>query len=232
MRHLRANINAVGRVDTVEVLAEALPAPRDAGVERRAGNIFDGLHEFDEGGLGAATHRREADAAVPHHHGRDTVPAARSDLFVPAHLTVVVGVDVDKTRGEQVAIGVDDTLGIPANTALCGTAYRDNFAGNDCDITRESVRARAVDYLCISNDQVVHVDLLAIKLIVGWMSGVAALSASGRRTQTADNALRAHPPYELADETHLRSGPLRNKVPERAPVCSPDSMNTWPFTSV
>ena len=55
----------------------------------------------------ARPHRREADAAVAHHHrGHAVVDAGREGL-VPGGLAVVVGVDVDEARRHPGAAGVD-----------------------------------------------------------------------------------------------------------------------------
>jgi len=149
--HLRADVDAVRRVDGVEVLTEALPAPLDALVQRRAGDVFDGLHQGDELTLGARAHRREADAAVAHHHGGHPVPRRRRDLLVPAHLTVEVGVDVDETRRHQLALGVDDALRRARHIADLGDPpVADGDAGG---ATR---RPRPVDDEPVQNVQIVH----------------------------------------------------------------------------
>ena len=66
---LGADVDAVGRVDGVEVLAERLPAPRDALVQGGAGDVLDGLHQRDELGLrcpgGPARSRRRSCPSRP-----------------------------------------------------------------------------------------------------------------------------------------------------------------------
>jgi hypothetical protein len=51
--------------------------------------------------------RREADAAVAHDDGGDAVPRRGRHLGIPGRLAVVVRVDVDEARRDDVARGVD-----------------------------------------------------------------------------------------------------------------------------
>ena len=75
VRHRGADVDAAAQPgDHVEVLGERLPAPRDALVERRAGDVLDAFHQLDQVRLGAGTDGREADAAVAHDDGGDAVP--------------------------------------------------------------------------------------------------------------------------------------------------------------
>ncbi len=148
---LGADVDAVGRVDGVEVVAERLPTPRDAFVQRGPGDVLDGLHEGDELALRARPHRREPDAAVAHHDRRDAVPRRRRDLLVPADLAVEVGVDVDEARRHQRAVGVDGAAG----GALDVTDGRDH-AVTDRDVGRPAGRTGPVDHVPVADVQIVH----------------------------------------------------------------------------
>ena len=154
MRHLRTNIHHIGCVDAVEILSEGFPPPGDAIVQRSAGNIFDALHQRDEFVFATGAHRRETDTAVAHHHGGDAMPATGREGFVPAHLTVVVGVNVDEARRQEIACGVDH----PVRVAGSAGAMHDlsDVATVDDKAAGESWGARAVDDACVANDQVVH----------------------------------------------------------------------------
>jgi hypothetical protein len=88
-------------VDRVEVLADRLPVPPDRLAERRARNALDALHEPDEPVVAVGRGRREADAAVAHHHGGDAVPQRRREQRVPGGLAVVVRVHVDEAGGHH-----------------------------------------------------------------------------------------------------------------------------------
>ena len=57
-------------------------------------------------------HRRESDAAVAGDDGGDAVAAGRLEQRVPADLAVVVGVDVDEARRDDLAGGVDRLGGL------------------------------------------------------------------------------------------------------------------------
>ena len=82
--HLASDVDRVRhRGDRVHVLGERLPAPRNPLGERRARDVLDALHQLDERCLASGPHRREADAAVAHHAGRDAEQRARRQLAVP-----------------------------------------------------------------------------------------------------------------------------------------------------
>ena len=112
VRYLGPHVHGVRGVDAVEIFGERFPAPGNAVMERGAGNVLHAFHELHQLVLGAGPHRRETDAAIAHDDRGDAVPAARGDLLVPADLAVVVGVDVDETRGQQLAPGIDDAPGL------------------------------------------------------------------------------------------------------------------------
>ena len=97
----------VAAVERVEELGERLPGPRQALVERGAGDVLHALHELDEPVVVGGPHRREADAAVAGHDGGDAVPRRRDEAVVPGGLAVVVHVDVDEARGDEQAVGVE-----------------------------------------------------------------------------------------------------------------------------
>ena len=136
----------------VEVLGEALPLPLDAFGESGAGDVLDALHEADEPVVAVRTGRREADAAIAGDDGGHPVPRAGGEDLVPRRLAVVVGVDVDPSRGDQRAVGVDRALGThPAQRAHGRDApvvHRDISGARGC--------SRAVHDGAGSNDEVVH----------------------------------------------------------------------------
>ena len=107
--HLGAEVHHVarGRRGASRYSGKRLPAPLDAGGQRGAGDVLDALHQPDQPLVPIGRDRREADAAVAHHHGGDAVPARRRELRVPGGLAVVVGVDVDEAGRDERAVGVD-----------------------------------------------------------------------------------------------------------------------------
>ena len=86
---------------------ERLPLPRDAFVQRGAGDVLDALHQADQPVVLVGPHRREADAAVAHHDRRHAVLARRREQRVPGDLAVVVRVDVDEAGRDEEPVGVD-----------------------------------------------------------------------------------------------------------------------------
>ena len=85
-----------------------------------AGNVLDAFHDADHQVVLVGPARRKADAAIAHHHGRDAVTGRRLHAVGPGDLAVVVGVDVDKARRDQLALGVD--LFAPARRRPCRPA--------------------------------------------------------------------------------------------------------------
>ena len=148
MRHLAAHIYCeVMLFDHVEVLGVALPAPRHALGEGGAGNVLDALHQADQPVFFSRPHGREADAAVARDDGGDAVPARRLQQAVPADLTVVVRVDVDEARRDDLAGRVDrlGRIAFQRWVSRPAAANFDDLAVLDGHIGLESVRARAVD---------------------------------------------------------------------------------------
>ena len=82
------------------------------------------------------------------------MPTRRRDVLVPANLAVVVGVDVDESGGQEVALGVDD----PTRLGRAGSRWRDvrDLPIVDHDVPALRRSARAVDDGCVPDDQIVH----------------------------------------------------------------------------
>ena len=99
VRNLGGDIEGIfAGIEIIHILRKTLPsAPRNAFIECRAGDILDPFHHFDQFALTAGGHRRKANAAIAHHHGRDPVSGRGIELIVPANLAVVVGMNIDKT---------------------------------------------------------------------------------------------------------------------------------------
>jgi hypothetical protein len=152
--------------DGVEVLGIGLPAPGDALGQRGAGDVLDALHQLDQPLLAARPHRREADAAVAGHDGRDAVAAGRLQQAVPAHLPVVVGVDIDEAGGYHLPCRVDGFGGRTAHFGVAGSAADDvdDHAVLDADVGAEAIRTGAVDDSATGDLEVEHEILLLVAM--------------------------------------------------------------------
>ena len=95
------------RRQRVEIVGEGFPVEFHAFVQHRAGNVLDAFHQVDQVGRLARPHRREADAAIAEHRGRDAMPRGGRDERVPGRLAVIVGVDVDEARRDHQARRID-----------------------------------------------------------------------------------------------------------------------------
>src|SRR5262249_37669094 len=60
---------------------------------------------------------REAHAAIAHHRRGDAVLRGGRDVLAPGDLAIIMRVDVDKARGNQLAAGVDLFLAVPSDLA-------------------------------------------------------------------------------------------------------------------
>ena len=95
----------------VHELGKGLPVPGDALVQHVEGNALDidqVLHG-DLARLGLA--RRDADAAIAHHHAGHAMPRRGRDRAVPADLRIVMGVRIDEARRHDQPVGIDGALG-------------------------------------------------------------------------------------------------------------------------
>ena len=111
VRHSRAEIERARHLgEGVDVFTERLPAPVDAFVQRRAGDVLDRLHQLDQECLAAGADRGEADATVPHHCRGDAVVDRRTHHGIPGGLAVVVSVHVDPTGGDERTVGLDSRV--------------------------------------------------------------------------------------------------------------------------
>ncbi|CAG7209929.1 hypothetical protein PICSAR30_03446 [Mycobacterium avium subsp. paratuberculosis] len=146
--------------DRVEVFGVGLPPPGDALGQRGAGNVLDTLHQLDQPLLGARPHRGEADPAVAGDHGGDAVTAGRLEQTVPAHLAVVVGVDVDEAGSHDFPCGIDGFGGLggrqAAGLGAVGADDVDDLAVPDADVGAIALRARPVDDGSAGDFQVEH----------------------------------------------------------------------------
>ena len=148
--------------DRVEVLGVGFPVPRDALGEGGAGDVLDTLHQLDQPVLGTGPDWSEADTAVAGDHCRDPVTTRRLKQCVPAHLTVVVGVDVDEARSHHMPCRIDGFGGVgrlqAGHLRVVGAAA-DNVGDHavlDADIRLIALRAGSVDDGATGDLQVEH----------------------------------------------------------------------------
>ena len=108
MRHLSREIDVVRtRFERAQELIEGFPIPFQTLGQNDAGDVFDAFHQADEHVVVVWPARREADATVAHHHGRDAMPRRRRQARVPGRLAIVVRMNVDEAGRDDHALGVD-----------------------------------------------------------------------------------------------------------------------------
>jgi hypothetical protein len=150
MRQLRADVDVETAVrKPVHVVGEAFPGPRNAGAQHRLGNVLDALHQLDQPQMIVRPAGREADAAIAHDHGRDAILRRGRDVLAPGDLAVIMGVDVDKACGDELASGVDLVLACVGDLADLGDA-----AVLDRDIGLEQIAAAPVSNGAAANHEV------------------------------------------------------------------------------
>ena len=73
--------------------------------------------------------RGNSNPAITHDHTGDTVPGRRCDCTVPADLCIIVGVRIDKSRGHDCTVCIDNLRCSAINVAhLCYLAVGDGDA--------------------------------------------------------------------------------------------------------
>ncbi len=140
------------RGDRVEVLREGLEAPffAHACLQRGDAHALDLLERADDEVAMRPPRRRDAEAAIAHHHRGDAVPGRDAEHAVPQDLRVVMRVDVDEARRDDAALGVDRLACLVRRVA-----QRHHLAAGDADIALEARLPGAVDDAAAGDLQVV-----------------------------------------------------------------------------
>src|SRR6516165_9778533 len=116
--------------EPLHVVRKAFPEPGDAGAQHRLGDVLDALHQLDQAQMVVRPAWREADAAIAHHRGRDAVLRGWRHVLTPGDLAVVMRVDVDKARRDQLAARVDFVAALARNlTDLADSSVPDRDIG-------------------------------------------------------------------------------------------------------
>ena len=111
MRHLRSDINRIGSGrQRVQVLLETLPLPLDALVQGRAGNILDAFQKANQKIVVIRSGRRKTDTAVAHQYRRHAMLRRGSEQRVPRHLSIIMGMQVDKARCQRQPVGINNLM--------------------------------------------------------------------------------------------------------------------------
>ena len=168
MCDLRADIDRESaRGDIIHVLREALPSPPfDPLIERGSGDVLHPLHQLDQFLFLPGTHRCKADAAIAHNHGGDAVVRGGREFIVPADLTVIMRVDVDPARGDDVSLGID----LAARRAGNLRGHLGDHPVLERHVANERLAARAIDDPAATNDHVMHQDFLSGFFAAGYGS--------------------------------------------------------------
>ena len=136
-----AGVHRDPALEAVEELAEGLPLPVDAVLERGERHALDpGHHPAQVVGV-AVVQRREREAAVAADHGGDAVHARRARGGVPHELRVVVRVRVDEAGCD--ARGRSPSITTAASSSI--VPDRDDAAVGDADVGDHARRPGAVD---------------------------------------------------------------------------------------
>ena len=183
-------------VECVEVLAVALPRPRQPAEDRLCRDVLDALHHVREHLAIVGPTRCERDAAVAHQRGRDAVVARRGEQRIPADLRVEVAVDVDESRGDRLSGGIDLT-----DADLVDPSDRRDRDAGDPDVGGDGFAPGAVDDGAVADDDVVgH----------GNSSGVGGSEGSAvRRRPTGTSRTYALTGPGVAVGCRVRSGDRR-----------------------
>ncbi len=101
-RNIRQDVHRLGTaIDAVEEFGKGRPIPRHASFHRGVRNRLDPRHREHRALARFRLHRREAEAAVADHDRGDAVPARNRAVGIPEKLRVVMGVEVDESRRDD-----------------------------------------------------------------------------------------------------------------------------------
>ena len=135
----------------VEEFREALPGPGQALGQHHLGEVFHPFHQRDQDIPPLRQAGREADAAIPDQGSGDPVPGGAVKPRRPRRLSVIMGVDVDKARGDQLAPGVD--LRCPAR-GRGQLPHRQDAALANGDIGLIGRSAQAIGHRAAADDEI------------------------------------------------------------------------------
>ena len=108
VRHVGRDVDGARQLlERVEILGKALPVPGQPSASAVPGMSSTPSIRPISHWCAIGRGRREADAAVAHDDGGDAVPGRRRHLRVPRRLAVIVRVDVDEARRDDLAGRVD-----------------------------------------------------------------------------------------------------------------------------
>src|SRR5262249_37132217 len=140
------------RLDGVEILREGLDRPLGAAprLEALEAHALDLLERAQDQAAMIGTRRRDPEAAVADDDAGDAMPRRDRAEAIPEHLRVVVRVDVDEARRDDLPGRVN---GLARGSRW--RADRDQAAVPDPEVAAESRRAGAVDERASDDPQVV-----------------------------------------------------------------------------
>ncbi len=136
-------------LDAIEVVGERLPVPRHTLLQCRQRDAFDPRHQARQVVDVLVAAGREREPAVPAEHGRDAVQRRRARSRVPEQLRVVVRVQVDESRRDDEAVGVDR-----ARRGVVDIADLDDASAHDRDVGAPRRGARPVHHGAVLDEEV------------------------------------------------------------------------------
>ena len=149
---LRRHVQRQGAfLQGVEVLGKAFPVPLDSLVQGGTRNIFHALHQADQPVALFGFAGREADTAIAGDDSGNAVAGGGREVGIPGHLAVKVRMNVDESRGDDLAAGVD----LLARLTLDG-AHRGDTAVLHGDVGVYRAGAGAIVDAAVADDEVVH----------------------------------------------------------------------------
>ena len=123
-------------------------------MQRCAGNVF---HVFNDSNKATSSvcigfTGRKTDTAVTHDECGNAVVRSGAAKGVPSGLSVHVRVHIHPAWGQQFALGIDFFVAFGSDIAHCS-----DLAIIDGEVTSKCGLARTIDYVCITDYQIVHV---------------------------------------------------------------------------
>jgi len=157
--------DVAGRIDAdlppqcLQILGEGLEAPGNP-LQRRRAHVFRPRKDLRDELAVVGARRCDREAAVPGHHGGDTVVAGRGAVGLERELGIVVGVGIHDAGSDDAPLGVDHLFGF----RILEVADADDAPVSYRDIRTPAGQTGTVDDQPVEYQQIVLLHYSAVEI--------------------------------------------------------------------
>jgi len=122
----------------IQIIGKALPGPFDPIGQGRSWDVLYTFHELNQKILLPRPDGGEANAAISHHNRGNAMVSRGRQAIIPSCLAVIVGVGINKPRGDDTANGVND-FDIAALGGICGQRFAQGHHSINLSVPNEYI---------------------------------------------------------------------------------------------